>query len=245
MFADWEGLITNLRRRYFQTKSEGMRFFFRSYMSSKTCQSCKGARLRPTAIAVTVHDTSINQLMAMNVTDLLDKLNSMPFSEKEIEIITQILKEINHRLSFLENVGLEYLTLDRKAATLSGGEFQRIRLATQIGAGLTGVLYVLDEPSIGLHQRDNERLIKTLKHLRDLGNTLIVVEHDEDTIKEADYIVDIGPGAGKNGGNITFAGDQKAFKTTKDSLTADYIHGKTKFQFQKQDETQKIKAYLL
>jgi len=244
MFADWEGLITNLRRRYFQTKSEGMRFFFRSYMSSKTCQSCKGARLRPTAIAVTVHDTSINQLMAMNVSDLLDKIKAMPFTEKEIEIITQILKEINHRLSFLENVGLEYLTLDRKAGTLSGGEFQRIRLATQIGAGLTGVLYVLDEPSIGLHQRDNERLIKTLKYLRDLGNTLIVVEHDEDTIREADYIVDIGPGAGKNGGNITFSGDQKAFKGPNDSLTAEYIHGKNEIEVPKKRRNPKGKGTL-
>ena len=244
MFADWEGLITNLRRRYFQTKSEGMRFFFRSYMSSKTCQVCKGARLRPTATAVTVHGTSINTLMAMNVAELLNTINGMPFTEKEVEIITQIQKEINHRLSFLENVGLEYLTLDRKAGSLSGGEFQRIRLATQIGAGLTGVLYVLDEPSIGLHQRDNERLIKTLKHLRDLGNTLIVVEHDEDTIKEADYIVDIGPGAGKNGGNITFAGDQKAFQATNDSLTAEYIHGKNEIPVPKSRRKPKDKGTL-
>lgn len=226
IWADWEGVITNLRRRYFQTQSEGMRFFFRSYMSAKPCVSCKGARLRPTALAVTVCDLAISDVMQKNVETLLTFISDMPLSDKQLEIVGQVKKEIIHRLSFLKNVGLDYLTLDRKAGTLSGGEFQRIRLATQIGAGLTGVLYVLDEPSIGLHQRDNERLIQTLKHLKNLGNTLIVVEHDEDTIREADHIVEIGPEAGKAGGNIVFSGTQKEFQKNGKGLTAQYLQGK-------------------
>ncbi len=226
IWGDWEGIITNLRRRYFQTQSEGMRFFFRGYMSAKPCITCQGSRLRATALAVTVTDLSIADMMKMNVERLLGFFETVNFTEKQREIVGQVQKEILHRLSFLKNVGLDYLTLDRKAGTLSGGEFQRIRLATQIGAGLTGVLYVLDEPSIGLHQRDNERLIETLKHLRDLGNTLIVVEHDEDTIREADHIVEIGPGAGKNGGEIIFSGSQKEFQKNGTGLTAQYLQGK-------------------
>ncbi len=233
MYADWEGVITNLRRRYFQTKSQSMRQFFKSYMSSKKCQSCKGARLRPAALSVHIHGHSVNTLLAMNIEQLLETVDAIPFTQKELDIIIQVKKEIIKRLSFLKNVGLDYLTLDRKSGTLSGGEFQRIRLATQIGAGLTGVLYVLDEPSIGLHQRDNERLIETLKHLRDLGNTLVVVEHDEDTIREADYVVDIGPGAGVLGGNIIFAGTQEELMKDTTSTTALYIQGKLKIDVPK------------
>jgi excinuclease ABC subunit A len=243
-YGQWEGVITNLRRRYFQTRSEGMRFFFRSYMSAKTCQSCEGSRLRPTARSVLMQGHAIHDLMALNVASLLTLFESMIFTEKEQEIVGQVTKEILKRLVFLKNVGLDYLTLDRKATTLSGGEFQRIRLATQIGAGLTGVLYVLDEPSIGLHQRDNERLIQTLKHLRDLGNTVIVVEHDEETIREADYIVDIGPGAGRLGGNITFSGDQAAFKASDVSVTAKYVYGKTSIPIPKKRRSPKGKGEL-
>ena len=202
----WEGIIMNLRRRYFQTHSEKMRFFFRHYMSPKSCSTCQGQRLNANALSVKVQTFSIADMMSLSVESLLKKLNSFQFSETDYAIVKQVLKEIHSRLSFLQNVGLGYLTLNRKSGSLSGGEFQRIRLATQIGSGLTGVLYVLDEPSIGLHQRDNQQLISTLKNLRDIGNTLIVVEHDEDTIRHSDYIVEIGPQAGRNGGNIEYSG---------------------------------------
>jgi len=244
IWGDWEGIITNLRRRYFQTQSEGMRFFFRSYMSAKPCLTCHGSRLRATALAVTVANMSIADMMRMNVETLVDFFKTMKLTPKQLEIVGQVQKEILHRLAFLNNVGLEYLTLDRKAGTLSGGEFQRIRLATQIGAGLTGVLYVLDEPSIGLHQRDNERLIETLKHLRDLGNTLIVVEHDEDTIREADHIVEIGPGAGKNGGEIIFSGTQAQFQKNGKGLTAQYLQGKKEIAIPKNRRAPKDKGEL-
>ncbi len=221
----WEGVINNLRRRYFQTQSEGMRFFFRSYMSAKPCEYCNGNRLKPAALHVKVAGATLPELIQKSIKDLLESLEKITFTAKEMEIAHQIIKEIKERLSFLNHVGLGYISLDRKSGTLSGGEFQRIRLATQIGAGLTGVLYVLDEPSIGLHQRDNQKLIETLFKLKDLGNTLIVVEHDEDTIKAADFVVDIGPGAGRDGGHISFSGTQKAFKTAK-SLTQGYVYGK-------------------
>lgn len=223
----WEGLITNLRRRYYQTKSDSMRHFFQSYMSEHPCPSCKGARLKPAALSVKIRQFSINDLINMSTETLLDTLETITFTQKELEITALVLKEIKQRLSFLVNVGLNYLTLSRKSGTLSGGEFQRIRLATQIGSRLTGVLYVLDEPSIGLHQRDNLRLIDTLKQLRDVGNTVIVVEHDEDTIRESDYVVDIGPGAGKHGGNVVFSGETKEFLKSS-SLTAKYLRGDEK-----------------
>ncbi len=220
--ADWEGVITNLRRRYYTTHSEMMRYFFRGFMSAKPCFKCQGNRLKPDALSVKIGGDTIATLTSKSVSDLIGFFATLSLTDKQREICHLILKEITSRLSFLNNVGLGYLTLNRKSGTLSGGEFQRIRLATQIGAGLTGVLYVLDEPSIGLHQRDNLRLIETLKALKDIGNTLIVVEHDEDTIKVADYIVDIGPEAGRKGGEIVFAGTLDEFRVS-DGLTAQYI----------------------
>ncbi len=226
----WEGLITNLRRRYVQTKSESMRMVFQGWMSETPCKVCKGARLRPEALAVLVGGDSISTLMELSIDQLAGFMDALTLTPKELEIAKLVVKEITLRLGFLRNVGLNYLSLSRKAGTLSGGEFQRIRLATQIGAGLTGVLYVLDEPSIGLHQRDNQRLINTLMRLRDLGNTLIVVEHDEDTIRIADYVVDIGPKAGKDGGHVIFEGDVPSFLASKTSVTAQYLNGKRKIQ---------------
>jgi len=233
VLSRWEGLLTNLRRRYYQTKSEGMRFFFRSYMTEHECPSCKGARLKPAALAVKVKSHTIDKLTSLSTSDLLDTISSLQLTKKEQEITSLVIKEITQRLSFLVNVGLDYLSLDRRSGTLSGGELQRIRLATQIGSRLTGVLYVLDEPSIGLHQRDNLKLIETLKHLKDLGNTLIVVEHDEDTIKESDYIVDIGPGAGKQGGSIVYAGKTSAFLKKSNSLTAKFLRGEESIEVPK------------
>lgn len=194
--APFEGIITNLERRYKETTSDWARDDIRQYMSEEKCPECHGERLNPNALAVTVGGININELCEKSVTDALGFLNALKLSERESMIAALILKEIKERLGFLKSVGLEYLTLSRAAGTLSGGESQRIRLATQIGSSLVGVLYILDEPSIGLHQRDNDKLIATLKRLRDLGNTVIVVEHDEDTMRAADYIVDIGPGRG-------------------------------------------------
>ena len=202
----YEGVVNNLERRYRETQSEYMRSEIEKFMRVKPCQECKGARLKPESLAVTVGDLNIQQLTALTVLASRTFLNGLTFTERETTIARQILKEINARLGFLANVGLDYLTLDRAAGSLSGGEAQRIRLATQIGSSLVGVLYILDEPSIGLHQRDNQRLIDTLKGLRDLGNTLIVVEHDEAMMRQADYLVDIGPGAGAHGGEIVAAG---------------------------------------
>ncbi|MFC1752426.1 excinuclease ABC subunit UvrA [Thermoproteota archaeon] len=244
MYGPWEGLITNLRRRYFQTQSEGMRFFFRSYMSAKTCTACKGTRLKPEALSVKLCSRSISELTMMSVNELADFFNTLTLSEKEQAISRRILKEIRERLGFLSHVGLDYLTLHRKAGTLSGGEYQRIRLATQIGSGLTGVLYVLDEPSIGLHQRDNKRLLETLFKLRDLGNTLIVVEHDEETIRSADHIVDIGPGAGIHGGNIIFSGPINELLKCKESITAAYLNGETQIPTPKKRRTHKTQHHL-
>ena len=224
----FEGICKNLERRYFETQSPAMRAEIEECMSEVTCPECHGQRLRKEALAVTVGGINIARMGDMSVTEAIEFVESLELSEKEHIIADRILKEIKARLGFLKNVGLQYLSLSRGAATLSGGESQRIRLATQIGAALTGVLYILDEPSIGLHQRDNEKLLKTLEDLRDLGNTLIVVEHDEDTMRAADYIVDIGPGAGVHGGNVVAAGTVEDICACPDSLTGQYLSGKRK-----------------
>ncbi len=221
----YEGVINNLRRRYIETNSDYIKRDIERYMSDNPCPKCKGARLHDEALSVTVADKNIFEFCNMSIKKELDFIESLELSKKEEIISNQILKEIRSRLKFLIDVGLDYLTLSRNASTLSGGESQRIRLATQIGSSLVGVLYILDEPSIGLHQRDNDRLIKTLKNLRDLGNTLVVVEHDEDTIREADYIVDIGPGAGEHGGEVVAAGTLEDIMNTEKSITGQYIKG--------------------
>ena len=226
----FEGEINNLRRRYMETNSDTMKAEIEKYMSDNPCPKCKGARLKPEALAVTVGGKNIFEFTSMAIREELDFINSIDFSEKDEIISSQIIKEIQSRLSFLINVGLDYLDLARKAGTLSGGEAQRIRLATQIGSQLMGVLYILDEPSIGLHQRDNDRLISTLKQLRDVGNTLIVVEHDEDTMREADYIVDIGPGAGEHGGEIVAKGTLDEIMRNENSLTGKYLTGAKKVE---------------
>lgn len=226
----FEGEINNLRRRYMETNSDTMKAEIEKYMSYNPCPKCKGARLKPEALAVTVGGKNIFEFTSMAIREELDFINSINFSEKDKIISSQIIKEIQSRLSFLINVGLDYLDLARKAGTLSGGEAQRIRLATQIGSQLMGVLYILDEPSIGLHQRDNDRLISTLKQLRDVGNTLIVVEHDEDTMREADYIVDIGPGAGEHGGKIVASGTLDEIMSNENSLTGKYLTGAKKVE---------------
>ncbi|EGT0694661.1 excinuclease ABC subunit UvrA [Clostridium perfringens] len=226
----FEGEINNLRRRYMETNSDTIKAEIEKYMSDNPCPKCKGARLKPEALAVTVGGKNIFEFTSMAIREELDFINSINFSEKDKIISSQIIKEIQSRLSFLINVGLDYLDLARKAGTLSGGEAQRIRLATQIGSQLMGVLYILDEPSIGLHQRDNDRLISTLKQLRDVGNTLIVVEHDEDTMREADYIVDIGPGAGEHGGKIVASGTLDEIMSNENSLTGKYLTGAKKVE---------------
>lgn len=223
--ASFEGVVNNLMRRYKETDSDYMRSEIEQYMRIKTCPTCKGKRLKPEFLAVTIVDKSVVDLANLHVDDAVEFFETLPkkLSEKEQKIARQVLKEISLRLKFLQDVGLNYLTLDRSADTLSGGEAQRIRLATQIGSGLTGVLYILDEPSIGLHQRDNDRLLKTLKSLRDLGNTVIVVEHDEETIWASDWVIDIGPGAGKHGGHIVAEGTPKEISKDKNSLTGKYL----------------------
>jgi excinuclease ABC subunit A len=224
--STYEGVIPNLERRHKETDSEFMRKDIERFMRERECHACHGARLKPVVLAVTVHDMNIMDISKLSVDEALDLLqNHFKLTETEQVIATQILKEIIARLSFMSNVGLTYLELSRAANTLSGGEAQRIRLATQIGSGLQGVLYVLDEPSIGLHQRDNDRLIGTLKRLRDLGNTVLVVEHDEDTIRHADYLLDIGPGAGVAGGHVVAAGTPDAVAKNKDSITGRYLAG--------------------
>ena len=200
--APFEGVLPTLNRRHSETKSQGMRDFYEIYMANSNCDSCHGARLKPEILSIRVGDKNINELTEMSIKNIKEYLSSLQLNKTQAMISELILKEIDQRLQFLIDVGLEYLTLSRSAGTLSGGEAQRIRLATQIGSGLTGVLYILDEPSIGLHQRDNEKLLATLKKLRDLGNTLLVVEHDEDTMYAADQIIDIGPGAGTHGGRV-------------------------------------------
>jgi excinuclease ABC subunit A len=221
----FEGVIPNLERLYEETDSEFTKARLQHYMVAMQCPDCKGARLRPESLAVTIDGKSIIDVTRMSIEDALGYLASLALSEFEEQVGGEIIKEIRSRLTFLKNVGLSYLTLDRQSDTLSGGEAQRIRLATQVGAGLVGVLYVLDEPSIGLHQRDNHRLLATLKGLRDLGNTVIVVEHDEDTIREADYIVDLGPGAGLHGGHVVAAGPLQTILDSPKSLTGRYLRG--------------------
>ena len=225
-FTDFEGVINNLERRFRETNSQWMKEEISAWMSSVLCPDCHGERLKPTTLAVTVGGINISQFAAMSVNDALAFIDGLKLSERDRMIAAQILKEVRERLGFLKSVGLEYLTLSRAASTLSGGESQRIRLATQIGSSLMGVLYILDEPSIGLHQRDNDRLIETLKRLRDLGNTLIVVEHDEDTILAADYVVDIGPGAGVHGGEVVFSGEVPELLACEKSVTGQYLSGK-------------------
>ncbi|MFO8042667.1 MAG: excinuclease ABC subunit UvrA [Alkalispirochaeta sp.] len=219
------GVIPDLERRYRETGSAQMQDWFESFMTEKVCHACGGKRLRPETLAVLVGDHSIHDIAALSVTDALAFFDQLPLTENETKISAEILKEIRSRLGFMQSVGLDYLTLDRSAATLSGGEAQRIRLATQIGSQLVGVLYVLDEPTIGLHQRDNERLLKTLLHLRDLGNTLLVVEHDEQTLLAADHVVDLGPGAGVHGGSVVSAGTPQHIMDDPHSVTGPWLTG--------------------
>lgn len=229
-YKEYEGVVGNLERRYRETHSEWMREEIESVMSAVPCPDCGGARLRKEALAVTVGGKNIDEFCHMSVTQALEFLDSLKLTAKEELIASRVIKEIKSRLGFLKNVGLDYLTLSRAASTLSGGESQRIRLATQIGSSLVGVLYILDEPSIGLHQRDNDKLLATLKRLRDLGNTLIVVEHDEDTMYAADWIVDIGPGAGIHGGKVICAGTVDDIKKCPDSITGQYLSGARKIE---------------
>src|SRR3990170_4488990 len=221
--SSFEGIIPHLARKYREAQSEEAREKIQQYMSIKPCTVCNGERLKPSSLAVTVADKSIIATTRMSVKKALEFLGTIEFSEKEMIISKPIMKELRARLGFLMDVGLDYLTLDRAAGTLSGGESQRIRLATQIGSSLVGVLYILDEPSIGLHQRDNGRLINMLTRLRDLGNTVIVVEHDEDMIRSADFIVDMGPGAGVHGGEVVVMGTLDDVINCDNCLTGDYL----------------------
>ena len=229
----WEGTIPNLARRYTQTKSSGIRQWIEQFMSMKPCSSCNGTRFKKETLAVRINNHHIGQVSTLSIKDLSRFFQSLTLSKMDEKISDQILKEIRQRLSFLINVGLSYLTLDRSAVTLSGGEAQRIRLATQIGSQLMGVLYILDEPSIGLHPRDNNRLIKTLKSLRNIGNSIIVVEHDQETIESSDWVIDIGPKAGKHGGEVTFSGPPSELKKSKKSLTGQYLSGLKKIKIPK------------
>ena len=222
----FEGVVNNVKRRYRETNSDFTREQMRKYMTELPCPACHGYRLNERALAVKISGQNIGQVSDLSISDAIDFFKQVQLSEQNEQIARPILKEILDRLTFMKNVGVEYLTLSRSARTLSGGEAQRIRLATQIGSNLSGVMYVLDEPSIGLHQRDNDRLISSLKAMRDLGNTLIVVEHDEDTMRAADYIIDIGPGAGENGGQVMAAGTPKQVMRSRKSLTGQYLSGK-------------------
>ncbi|MBC3651317.1 excinuclease ABC subunit UvrA, partial [Bacillus pumilus] len=222
---EFEGVLRNIERRYKETSSDYIREQMEKYMANQPCPTCKGYRLKKETLAVLINGKHIGEITDLSVSNALDLYGQIELSEKDLQIAQLILREIKERLSFLNNVGLDYLTLSRSAGTLSGGEAQRIRLATQIGSRLTGVLYILDEPSIGLHQRDNDRLIGTLKNMRDIGNTLIVVEHDEDTMLAADYLIDIGPGAGVHGGEVISAGTPEEVMKDKKSLTGQYLSG--------------------
>jgi excinuclease ABC subunit A len=236
--STYEGVIPNLERRFKETDSDFMRKDIERFMRERQCHACQGARLKPVVLAVTIHDLNIMDICNLGVDSALDLFeNKLKLTDQEQFIAAQIMKEINSRLGFMNNVGLNYLELSRAANTLSGGEAQRIRLATQIGSGLQGVLYVLDEPSIGLHQRDNDRLISTLKHLRDLGNTVLVVEHDEDTIRQADYLLDIGPGAGVAGGHVVASGTPDEVAKNADSITGRYLNGTEKIDVPKKRRT--------
>ncbi len=223
---EFEGVIPNLMRRYKETQSDEMREWMEGFMRNRVCDACGGKRLRPESLAVKVAGKNIADVSALSIKEAVKFFNELSLSETQMTIARQILKEIKARLQFLSNVGIDYLTLDRAAGTLSGGEAQRIRLATQIGSGLTGVLYILDEPSIGLHQRDNKKLLDTLKELRDIGNTVIVVEHDEETIRESDYVVDLGPGAGLDGGYVVARGTPREIELNEQSITGLYLSGK-------------------
>lgn len=229
----FEGVLKNIKRRYHDTNSNFTREQMRQYMTELTCQMCKGYRLNPQALSVQINGTNIGQTNELSIQKAVNFFSTLTLSEQEKIIARPILKEVNDRLSFLENVGLDYLTLSRASGTLSGGEAQRIRLATQIGSNLSGVLYILDEPSIGLHQRDNDRLIGSLKKMRDLGNTLVVVEHDEDTMRAADYLIDVGPGAGHQGGEIVAAGTPAEVAADEHSLTGQYLSGKKRISVPK------------
>ncbi|EAC5408052.1 excinuclease ABC subunit A, partial [Listeria monocytogenes] len=222
----FEGILKNIKRRYHETNSDFTRDQMRLYMTELTCRSCQGYRLNPQALAVKINGTHIGEVSELAIKNAVQFFEGVSLSEQETTIARPILKEVEDRLTFLKNVGLDYLTLSRAAGTLSGGEAQRIRLATQIGSNLSGVLYILDEPSIGLHQRDNDRLIDSLKKMRDLGNTLIVVEHDEDTMMASDYLIDVGPGAGHLGGEIVAAGTPEEVAKNPHSLTGQYLSGK-------------------
>ena len=224
--APFEGIVTNLERRYQESNSDASRSEIETYMSVCECPDCRGARLNPIALNVTINGKNIDEISRLSVSDALTFFDKLRFDKRRAQIAQGIVKEILNRLGFLDSVGLSYLTMARGSATLSGGESQRIRLATQIGSSLMGVLYILDEPSIGLHQRDNEKLLSTMKRLRDIGNTLIVVEHDEETIRNADYVVDVGPGAGVHGGKILYAGDVNGLMKQPGSLTGDYLSGR-------------------
>ena len=224
----FEGLIKNVQRRYRETGGETTKAEYETFMTITPCEECKGKRLKPTALAVTIADKNIDDLTRMSIEDLTNFMDNIKLTDRQMLIGGAVLKEIRARLHFLIDVGLDYLALYRSTGTLSGGEAQRIRLATQIGSGLVGVAYILDEPSIGLHQRDNDKLIGALEHLRDLGNTLIVVEHDEDTMRAADYIIDIGPGAGENGGYVVAEGTAEEIMKNENSITGDYLSGRKK-----------------
>ena len=229
----FEGVINTLQRRYNET-SEAMRAEFEEYMTNIECPDCHGKRLRPEVLAITVNGKNISEVTELSIGKMQEFFQSLTLTERENMIAERILKEIHARVGFLIDVGLEYLTLSRTAGTLSGGESQRIRLATQIGSGLVGVVYILDEPSIGLHQRDNDKLLATLKHLRDIGNSLIVVEHDEDTMRAADFVVDIGPGAGRGGGEIVAAGSVEEIMAVERSVTGAYLSGRKKIEVPKE-----------
>ena len=229
-YTEYEGVIPYVKRRHAEAETDASRERFEGYMREVPCAACNGSRLKPLTLAVTIEGRSIADVAALPIGDAAKVLRGMTLSDRDAAIASRVLKEVNERLQFLVDVGLHYLSMDRAAGTLAGGEAQRIRLATQIGSGLVGVLYVLDEPSIGLHQRDNHRLIETLVRLRDLGNTLIVVEHDEDTIRTADWVVDIGPGAGEHGGQIVVNGTVKDLLKSKESLTGQYLSGKRRIE---------------
>ena len=228
--AKFEGAIPFLNRRHESAESDGAREYYQEYMAQVPCDACNGGRLNPISLAVTIDGRNIAEVSDLSLGDAHDFFDALELSERDATIAERVLKEVRARIKFLLDVGLDYLTLSRSAATLAGGEAQRIRLATQIGSGLVGVLYILDEPSIGLHQRDNQRLIETLLRLRDLGNTLIVVEHDEETIRIADHIVDIGPGAGEHGGSIVAEGPLKTIVSSRDSVTGDYLAGRRQIE---------------
>src|SRR6185312_15612199 len=224
--VDFEGIVSSLQRRYRETDSSTQRERIEEYMSFRPCPVCKGARLKPEVLAVTVGARNIHEFTKLSITRALEFLDQLDLTETEELIGTRIVKEIRERLTFLDDVGVGYLNLDRASATLSGGEAQRLRLATQIGSQLVGVLYILDEPSIGLHQRDNDKLIRTLERLRDVGNTVLVVEHDEQMMRAADWLVDMGPGAGEHGGEVVAEGTARDVQSTKRSITGQFLSGK-------------------